>query len=174
MRQMNAWERLWEQLNESTEGPTVTLQVPREVADQLLTMLASSLEIDDDGETAGMDHEEPDADDFGGPPDGDSDDMGFSPGDDDEFDFPAGDDDEDEDNEDDSEPESEDDEDEDDNEDDEEGEETDEASDYSRSGGNPSGLRTQTALGESRRRTINERYEWRTPVKSKSPSRRRR
>ncbi len=139
MRHTNSWERLWEQLRESTEGPTVTLEIPRAVADELLAMLSTSLEVDD------AESGEPDADDFGGPPDGDEDDVpdGFSIGDDDDMepDFAAGaDDDSDEDETDDDS----------DDDDEEEDDETDEAADYSRSGGNASGLRTQTALGEER------------------------
>ena len=162
-RHTNTWERLWEQLNESTEGPTVHLELPRADADRLLNMLASSLEID--GDIGGSDHEEPDADDFGGPPDGDEDDMGLPMGpdqDDDGFaDFAAGDDDEDDSESDDDD--SDDDEEEEEDDEDDDDEETDEAVDYRSSGGNPSGLRTQTALGESRRRNLSEAYSWRTP-----------
>jgi hypothetical protein len=135
MRHTSVWQRLWEQLRESTEGPTVNLQIPRAVADELLAMLSTSLEVDDD---AGG---EPDADDFGGPPDGDEDDdgiEGFSMGDDDDVpDFAAGDDSDDDDDDDGPDDDSDDDDD-----------ETDEAADYAHSGGNPSGMRTQTALGE--------------------------
>lgn len=129
----------WHRLMESTEGPTVTVQIPREWAEELLRAIATSLEIGDvgddlgDGDLDGMDvpHMEPDEDDLGGPPDFD-----FDGGDDDEGELPAGDDSDEE------EP--------DDEEEEEEDDEKDEAADYSRSGGNPSGLRTQTALGESK------------------------
>lgn len=172
MRHTNAWERLWEQLNESTEGPTVTLQVPREVADQLLTMLASSLEMDDDmgGDDMGMDGDM--GDDEFGPPPPDDDAGGFS-ADDGMPDFAAGDDD-DSDDEEDSDDDDSDEEEDDDDEDEDDDEETDEAADYAHSGGNPSGLRTQTALGESRRgrRPMNEAYSWRTPPKRRAPARR--
>lgn len=156
MRRTNVWEQLWEQLRESTEGPMVTLEIPREVADQLLAMLATSLEVDGDGDDMG----DMDSDDFGGPPDGDEDDLGMpSFGDDDMF--PGlGDesDDDDSDNDEDDEPfppkkkgKSDDDDSDDDDEDDEDDddEDTDEAADYAHSGGNPSGLRPQTALGET-------------------------
>lgn len=140
MRQRNPWVRLLEQLNESVEGPTVTIQLPRDLADQLHNMLANTLEVDSD------DHFEPDADDFGGPPDGDEDDMGDfdAVGSDEEggdFDFSS-----DFDSEDDDDESSEDDEDEDDEEDDED-EDDDDAKEESV--GQP---RSKTALGESRRR----------------------
>ena len=134
MRNANAWECLWEQLRESTEGPTVTLEVPRDVADQLLNMLATSLEVDDDGDDMGMDME-PDDDDFGGPPDGDEDDLGFSAGSE-SPDF--GDDDDEEDDDDDSD-------DDESGDDDDDDDEKDESAIPSRS------PRTQTALGERRR-----------------------
>ena len=38
----NSWSQLWE----STEGPTVTLTLPRDLASQLLDALASALEMD--------------------------------------------------------------------------------------------------------------------------------
>lgn len=38
---------IWEWLEESTEGPSVTLTLPREVAEQLMSMLGSALEVDD-------------------------------------------------------------------------------------------------------------------------------
>jgi hypothetical protein len=78
---------IWERLRESTEGPTVSLQIPREWAEELLRSLASALEVEDMGsddgmgmdDMGGMDvpHMEPDADDLGGPPDFDSDDAGM-------------------------------------------------------------------------------------------------
>jgi hypothetical protein len=147
MRHTNVWEQLWEQLRESTEGPTVTLQVPRDVADQLLAMLASSLEVDGDDDDFDMMGDEPDGDDFGGPPDGDADDLGFGMDGGDEDGFPdLGDDTDDEPDEDDDDDDSEDDDDSDD--DDEDDDDKDEAMDYSRSGGDPSGMRPETALGE--------------------------
>jgi hypothetical protein len=127
----------WHRLMESTEGPTVTVQIPREWAEELLRAIATSLEIDDvgddlgDGDLDGLDvpHMEPDEDDLGG-----TDDFEFGgEGDGLDDDEPAGDDDED-----------------DSDDDDEEDDEKDEATDYSKSGGNPSGLRSQTALGESK------------------------
>ena len=163
-RHMNVWEQLWEQLRESTEGPTVTLQVPRDVADQLLSMLATSLEVGD-GE-GGM---EPDADDFGGPPDGDADDMGMPPMDDggDEDMFDLGDDTDDDSDDDDS--------DDGDDDDDDDDDEKDEAADYAHSGGNPSGLRPQTAFGESLRRQAARGSRAPSSVLSgRGPSRRRR
>lgn len=86
MARRNIWEQLWE----STEGPTVTVTIPRDHAESLLQVLAASLEQDmgdmdggDDGMDLdsvgdldfGGDHDEPDMDDMGGPPDGDMDDM---------------------------------------------------------------------------------------------------
>jgi len=82
---------IWEQIFESTEGPTVSLQIPREVAEQLVEALQVALEIDD-----GADFD----DDMGADDDFGMDDVGddFGPPDmgDDEM-FPAGIDDEDED-----------------------------------------------------------------------------
>jgi hypothetical protein len=138
----------------------VTLQVPREVADQLLAMLATSLEVDDGGDMGDMD-----SDDFGEPPDGDEDDgfgmppMGGDEGGDDDF-FPGLGDEPDEDSDDDDDDDDDDgpsppkrkgkgSDDEDSDDDDEDDEDTDEAADYGHSGGDPSGLRPQTALGES-------------------------
>ncbi|HEU5118667.1 MAG TPA: hypothetical protein VFT74_18885 [Isosphaeraceae bacterium] len=152
----NAWRRLME----STEGPNVTIQIPREWAEELMRALMTSLEIEDmDGEPDMEDdpHAEPDEDDLGGivpDMDGDDDDdgpPGFASGDDDdEPDFAAGDDDEEDDDSDD-----------DDDDDEDDDDEKDEAADYSRSGGNPSGLRPQTALGESafaRAKMLTERH----------------
>lgn len=141
MRNTSSWERLWVQLRESTEGPTVTLQVPREVADQLLDMLSTSLEVDDgEDDLDGFS----DGDDMGfqipgmGPDDGDDsdDDMmpSFSASDD------EGPDDDDEDDDDSGEDDAEEDDD-----DDDEDDEKDESANPFRS------PRTQTALGESRR-----------------------
>lgn len=89
----------WDQLFESTEGPNVTVQIPRHIAEDLLRALSTALEIDDTGEEPGDMglHIEPDEDDLGGPPDGDEDDigamlgMGGEEGDDDAL-VPAGDD----------------------------------------------------------------------------------
>lgn len=78
-RQRSIWERL---VRESSEGPTVTLTLPREVAQELMGILMGSLEMDlggagggEDEIDVGMSGGEPDADDFGGPSDGDADDM---------------------------------------------------------------------------------------------------
>ncbi len=91
---------IWEQLRESTEGPTVTLQLPREVAEALLQQIAGALEVDDGGEMddPGMDDVGAGEDDFtDGLDDGnDDEDIGFSAGGDEPDDLPAGDDDEDE------------------------------------------------------------------------------
>lgn len=46
MPRHNIWEQLWE----STEGPTVTLQLPRDVAETLLHMISSALEVDGGGD----------------------------------------------------------------------------------------------------------------------------
>jgi hypothetical protein len=123
----------WHRLRESTEGPNVTIEIPREWAEELLRSLATALEIEDDGgeepDAMGMPHTEPDEDDLGGADDGDGDADGTDELD---FDLPAGDD-----AEDDEEP----DEDDDDDEDDEE----DEAVDFS---GSDRGTRPKTALGE--------------------------
>lgn len=137
MRRTNAWNRLME----STEGPNVTVQIPREWAEELLRALATALEVEDmgdddglgDGEMGGMEvpHMEPDEDDLGGPSDGDFD---FGGGDDADL-MRAGDSDEDED-----EPEEEDDEEEDDE------DEKDEAVDFA---GSDRPTRPGTALGES-------------------------
>lgn len=97
---------IWERLNESTEGPSVTVSLPREFAEELMRSLMSSLEIEDDMDGEDMDidalnpHPEPDEDDMGGPSDFDADDMpdgGLDFSSDDEDDMPAGDDDADED-----------------------------------------------------------------------------
>ncbi len=132
---------IWEQLWESTEGPTVTVQIPRQWAEELLRSIATALEIEDvgmDGEDDLSDepHMEPDADDMGGPPDGDEDDMGLDlmPHGDDDDDVAAGDDDDEDDEEDD---------------DDDEQEEEDEA--YEATDPHQrDGMRPETALGESK------------------------
>lgn len=66
-RARSIWERL---AMESMEGPTVTISLPRELAQELVGALMGSLELD-----GGGGHAEPDEDDFGGTPDGDADDM---------------------------------------------------------------------------------------------------
>lgn len=99
MARRNIWEQIWE----STEGPTVTVTIPRDHAESLLRVLAASLEQDIDMDDMGDDDDGEDLDsvhdlDFGG----DEHDMG-PPEDDDmdgmadlDLDFmPAGDDDED-------------------------------------------------------------------------------
>lgn len=98
---------IWERLTmESTEGPTVTISLPRELAQQLVGSLMGSLELDGDmGDGMADDGMglEPDADDIGGVPDGDADDVlaAFAGGDagaeddDDPDPIPAGDDDDD-------------------------------------------------------------------------------
>lgn len=71
---------IWETLaEESTEGPTVTVSLPRELAQQLAGVLMGSLEMDGSGvgdeDDPPTGHREPDEDDFGGEPDGDADDA---------------------------------------------------------------------------------------------------
>lgn len=126
-------KNIWERLNESTEGPNVTISIPREWAEELMRSIMTSLEIEDGGgepDEMGEPHAEPDEDDLGGPPDGDADDGGFSADEDDEVpDFAAGDDDDDDDS------------DEDDSDDDDD-DEKDEGADMD-------GARPKTALGES-------------------------
>ena len=81
---------IWEWLEESTEGPSVTLSLPREVAEQLLSMLGAALEVDD-MEGGGDDELGFDA----GPPGGDDIDIPFGDIDDSnpsELDFGADDD----------------------------------------------------------------------------------
>jgi hypothetical protein len=116
----------WHRLRESTEGPNVTIEIPREWAEELLRSLATALEIEDGGgeepDMAGMAHMEPDEDDIGGIGDDDGDDgVGEL-----DFDLPAGDD-----SEDDEEPAGDSD-DEDDDDDDDEDDETEEAVDFFR------------------------------------------
>lgn len=137
----------WHRLMESTEGPTVTIQIPREWAEELMRALMTSLEIEDMGGEPDMEdepHAEPDEDDFGGMPDMDDDDegpLGFSAGDEegDEPDFAAGDDDDEEEPDDDSD-------DDDDDEDDDDDDEKEEGIDFS---GSDRNTRPKTALGES-------------------------
>lgn len=67
-RRGNIWEQIWE----STEGPTVTLNLPREQAEMLLGMIASALDMEGGGDDLGGDMmDDPDADmDFGADPGG--------------------------------------------------------------------------------------------------------
>lgn len=101
MARRNIWEQIWE----STEGPTVTVTLPRDHAESLLKVLAASLEqdmgdedgmgddegdLDDHDSLSDLDfggHEEPDMDDMGGMPDGDMDDMPAGDMDDDDMDM---------------------------------------------------------------------------------------
>lgn len=127
----------WRRLRESTEGPNVTVQLPRQWAEELMRALMTSLEIEDMGAEPDMEgepHAEPDEDDLpGGIPDMDADDdvpAGFESDEDEEPEFKAG------------EPEDDDDSDKESDDDDEK----DEALDFSSSDRN---IRTKTALGES-------------------------
>lgn len=90
-------KNIWEQIQESTEGPTVTVTIPREFAEELLRSLAASLEQDmpDDGDGEDLDSVgDLDFGDEGGDMD-DMDDLQGPPEDDMDLDFmPAGDDDE--------------------------------------------------------------------------------
>lgn len=97
MARRNIWEQIWE----STEGPTVTVTIPRDHAESLLRVIAASLDqempdidgdVGDDGDDLGLDSI--DDLDIGG--DGDDDDLQGPPEDDMDFDFlPSGDDDDD-------------------------------------------------------------------------------
>ena len=101
MPRRNIWEQLWE----STEGPTVTLNLPRAVAEELLNMIAGALDMEGGEDGLGMDDDMGDDSmddlDAGGPPgfgeDEPGDDMfgGDGPdfGADDDDETPAGDDD---------------------------------------------------------------------------------
>lgn len=138
-RARSIWERL--ALESSVEGPTVTISLPRELAQELVGALMGSLEMDGGGEadlepddddtdvdadlTGGVDDSDPLAALIGG--DGGGDGGGLEPDDDSDDDSDDDDDD------------------------------PDEAADYGHSGGSPSGLRTQTALGERRRRELRRR-----------------
>lgn len=92
MARRNIWEQIWE----STEGPTVTVTIPRDHAESLLKVLAASLEeempddmgMEDDGD---MDLDDLDFGDDG--EGGDEDDMDDMDMDDLDLDLPAGDDD---------------------------------------------------------------------------------
>lgn len=96
----------WRQIRESTEGPTVNITISRDLAEELMKVLGGALETDDMGDEDEDldsvtdlnfddidDHGEPDEDEFGGPPDGDEDDMDFmaagDDGDDEMFDEPS-------------------------------------------------------------------------------------
>lgn len=48
---------IWEELDmyESSEGPNVTLSLPREVAEQLLGLISGALEIEGGGDEGGLD-----------------------------------------------------------------------------------------------------------------------
>jgi hypothetical protein len=101
---------IWERLHESTEGPTVTISLPREWAEELMRSLMTSLEIDDgagdpDMDDSGLDDMDPTSDMDAGFDDSD-DEPGFSAGDegDDVPDFAAGDDEDEEDDDDDAPP----------------------------------------------------------------------
>lgn len=133
-RARSIWERL--ALESSVEGPTVTISLPRELAQELVGALMGSLEMDGGGEadleaddddldvdsdlTGGADDSDPLAALIGGDGGGEAD---LEPDDDD----------------------------------DDDDDDQDEAADYGHSGGSPSGLRTQTALGERRRRELRRR-----------------
>ncbi len=95
-------KNIWEQIQESTEGPTVTVTIPREFAEELLRSLAASLEQDmpDDGDGEDLDSVgdldfgdeggDMGMDDLQGPPE-DGMDIDFMPaGDDDEEDDSSG------------------------------------------------------------------------------------
>lgn len=41
---------IWESVNESTEGPNVTIEIPREWAEGLMRVLATALELEDHGD----------------------------------------------------------------------------------------------------------------------------
>jgi hypothetical protein len=133
-RARSIWERL--AVESSMEGPTVTFSLPREVAQELVGVLMGSLEMA--GDVDGI--EEPDSDDPEGTDDGHDGDplTSLIGGDDDADDGIPGLSDSDDEPDDDA--------------DDDDDDDPDEAIDYGRSGGSPSGLRTQTALGERRRR----------------------
>jgi hypothetical protein len=94
MARRNIWENLWE----STEGPSVTLTLPRSVAEELLSMIGAALEVD--GMEGGDDELGFDAGPPGGDdvevPFGDLDDGGELDFGDGEDDMPAGDDSDDE------------------------------------------------------------------------------
>ncbi len=92
MARRNIWEQIWE----STEGPTVTVTIPRDHAESLLHILAASLEEEMPDDMGGEDDldsvDDLDLGDEGG------DDLSGPPEDDMDLDFmPAGDDDDEED-----------------------------------------------------------------------------
>lgn len=89
MARKNIWEQIWE----STEGPTVTVTIPRDHAESLLQVLAASLEQDmDDGDMGDEEDLDSTGDlDFGGD-DAGGDEMGGDMGPpeaDDDMDFMA-------------------------------------------------------------------------------------
>jgi TATA-binding protein-associated factor Taf7 len=84
-RRRNIWEQIWE----STEGPTVTVTIPRDHAESLLHILAASLEEEGPGEEDDMGDLDFGGDDEIGLDDGGGDDMGMDL----DLDVPAGDDD---------------------------------------------------------------------------------
>lgn len=148
---------IWEQIRESTEGPTVTVALPREYAEQLMQSLMQSLEMDDMGGEDDLDLGMTPGDDDGDEPmpDDDMGELDFDGGDE----MPAGDDDDEFDEPsppkkkgppEKSKPKKDDKKKSDD--DDEDDDKKDEASDYGSSGGHANGMRPQTALGESFRR----------------------
>lgn len=151
-RRRSIWERL---IRESSDTATVTITIPRSIAEQFMGLLMSGLELEDpsEDEMGGMDDLDmgdgtgpmgPDADDTGGTPDGDDDDLPafMDGGDDDAPGFSAGDDDSDDDDDDDAE--------EDDDPDDDEEEEKPKKESSGPSYGKPN-PRPATAFGEARR-----------------------
>lgn len=133
---------IWGRLWESTEGDLVTIRLPRSLADELLSALSIGCDSGD-----GLDN------DMDGDDDSDDDSLDLDMGDDDEggddgVDMLLVGDDDDEDDED----------------------EKDEASTYSKSGGDPSGMRPKTALGESR--TPFQRLRGRIKAQPKGKTRR--
>lgn len=157
-RRRSIWERI---IRESSDTATVTVTIPRDLAEQLMGLLMSSLELEDPGEDemGGMDDlgmgdemgpMEPDADDMGGPPDGDEDDLPafMDGGDDDAPGFSAGDDD---DSEEDAPDDDDDGEDDDSDDDDDDEEEKPKKESSGPSYGRPS-PRPATAFGEARQR----------------------
>lgn len=62
-RRRNIWEQIWEQ---STEGPTVTVTIPRDHAESLLKVLSASLDEEMPGDDMDGDGDEIDDLNFGG------------------------------------------------------------------------------------------------------------
>lgn len=85
---------VWNMLRESVETPTVTVNMPKEWAHELMRSLAAALEIEDVANDTELDDTD------GEHPEPDLDDVGLSSGDDDEDDMFDEDDDEDDDSED--------------------------------------------------------------------------